>query len=90
MTRSNLSRVTFATVTVQPMAIDSVPVLEKIHQITRDVYETLSHVPDLTWDVQYEPLPRVYDDRGLVDGGNIMGLNYTTKSLVIVFLMPLW
>ncbi|CAK1359727.1 Bifunctional solanapyrone synthase [Cercospora beticola] len=85
-----VARVTFATVTVQPMAIDSVPVLEKIHQITRDVYETLSHVPDLTWDVQYEPLPRAYDDRGLVEGGNIMGLNYTTKSLVIVFLMPLW
>ncbi|KAI5356987.1 Putative FAD-binding domain, PCMH-type, FAD-binding, type PCMH, subdomain 2 [Septoria linicola] len=85
-----VSRVTFATTTFQPAYIASVPVIHQIHQITQDVYNNFSHIPNFTWDVQYEPLPRVYLDRRAMRGGNVMGLDYTDKDLVIAFLMPLW
>ncbi|EME77451.1 uncharacterized protein MYCFIDRAFT_146378 [Pseudocercospora fijiensis CIRAD86] len=82
-----VSRVLSATVTIQAGG----EALEEVHRITNSVYADFRHVPDLIWDVQYEPLPKAYRDRGFArSGGNVMGLNSTDDDLVIVFLMPLW
>ncbi|KXS97001.1 hypothetical protein AC578_1885 [Pseudocercospora eumusae] len=82
-----VSRVLFATVTIKA----GLRVLEEVHRITIQVYKDFSHIPDLIWDVQYEPMPKAYRDRGYArSGGNVMALNYTDEDLVIVFLMPLW
>lgn len=55
-----------------------------------EIYDELSHIPDLVWDIQYEPLRQAYLDRGKAKGGNMMGLYSMSKDVIVVLLMPMW
>ncbi|KAI6778115.1 uncharacterized protein J7T54_001536, partial [Emericellopsis cladophorae] len=65
-------------------------VIKAAFDITMEVRKTLSHVPNLVWDFQFEPLPRHFLEASKAAGGNVMGLDDVDKDLLVLFLMPLW
>lgn len=73
-----VSRVLMADVTY----VNDLEVVRGVQSITADLIKKYSDIPDLTWDFQYEPLPRHIRDAGTARGGNIMGLNRTQDDLI--------
>jgi FAD/FMN-containing dehydrogenase len=80
--------------------------IKGVYNITIEIMKTVSHVPDLTWDFQFEPLSRHTIEASLVRGGNVMGVDSLEEDLLgmyssfywygryadfpVVFIMPLW
>ncbi|KAH6686329.1 hypothetical protein F5X68DRAFT_276370 [Plectosphaerella plurivora] len=64
--------------------------IKGVYNITIEIMKTVSHVPDLTWDFQFEPLSRHTIEASLARDGNVMGLDSLEEDLLVVFVMPLW
>lgn len=62
--------------------VNDLEVIKAVHKITMDVRDTLSHVPNLTWDFQFEPLPRHFIQASNALGGNVMGLDDAQDDLL--------
>lgn len=73
-----VSRVLMADVTF----LNDPETLRGVQNITLTWFTKYSHIPGLTWDFQYEPLPHHVTEASLARGGNAMGLNYTDKDLI--------
>lgn len=56
--------------------------IKAVYNITMDIMKTVSHVPDLTWDFQFEPVSRHTIEASLARGGNVMGLDSLEKDLL--------
>jgi hypothetical protein len=62
--------------------VNDLEVIRGVQNITIGVVQAYSYIPDVTWDFQYEPLPRHVAEAGNARGGNIMGLNNTDEDLI--------
>ena len=56
--------------------------IKGVYNITIEIMKTVSHVPDLTWDFQFEPLSRHTIEASLARGGNVMGLDSLEEDLL--------
>ncbi|KFA54288.1 hypothetical protein S40293_04840 [Stachybotrys chartarum IBT 40293] len=81
-----VSRVLMADLTF----VNDLDTIKGVYNLTIEVMNTVSHIPNLTWDFQFEPMSRHVIEASNAKGGNVMGLDSATEDLLVLFLMPLW
>ncbi|KAK5128980.1 hypothetical protein LTR85_000313 [Meristemomyces frigidus] len=59
--------------------------LTTAQRITDAVFQTVSNVTDLQFTFVYEPIPRLYTQHSLAQGGNVLGLDDTVEDLISAF-----
>ncbi|KAH8179346.1 FAD binding domain-containing protein [Sarocladium implicatum] len=70
--------------------VNDLAALKAVYNVTMNIKDSLSHVPDLVWDFQFEPLPRHIIEASNSRGGNVLGLQDAQEDMLIIFIMPLW
>lgn len=73
-----VTRVLMADVTF----VNDLETIKEVYQITMEVFETVKHVPGLTWDFQFEPFSRHIFEASNARGGNVMGLDDVQEDLL--------
>ncbi|KAH8892205.1 FAD-binding domain-containing protein [Thozetella sp. PMI_491] len=69
--------------------VNDLETLKGVNNITLEIFQKYSYIPNLTWDYQLEPLSRHIIQASNAKGGNVMGLEEIEDQLII-FIMPLW
>ncbi|KAH7303321.1 hypothetical protein B0I35DRAFT_365165, partial [Stachybotrys elegans] len=82
----DVSRVLMADVTF----VNDLDIIKGVYNITMEIMKTVSHIPGLSWDFQFEPLSRHVIEASTARGGNVMGLEDAQDDLLVLFIMPLW
>lgn len=65
--------------------VNDMQALKAVYKVTMEIKDTLSHVPDLIWDFQFEPLPRHIIEASNARGGNVLGLDSVTEDMLSKF-----
>lgn len=68
--------------------VNDLDVIKAVYKITKDIGDSLSYVPGLTWDFQWEPLPRHFLEASTAAGGNVMGLEDVQEDLLSKSTLP--
>ena len=67
--------------------VNDMEALKAVYEVTMDIKRSLSHVPDLVWDFQFDPLPRHIIEASNARGGNVLGLENVTEDMQSKYLI---
>lgn len=66
--------------------VNDLEAIKAVYEVTVEVKDSLSHVADLVWDFQFEPLPRHIIEASNARGGNVLGLGDAEDDMLSTIL----
>lgn len=85
-----LASLTHSQIAITTTFKNNLPLLEAAYSLWNTTVATIAAVPGIVWSLTYEPIPVAITSKSASLGGNVLGLDCSEGSLVLVELTASW